>query len=155
MVAPQTLQDRGGPAPFGPSGEDLYKCVRCGLCLSVCPTYEKLGLETESPRGRIALMKAVHEGRVGLSSRVVSHMELCAQCRACDAACPSGVPFGTLMAATRAQMVQQNKEPLLRRTIMRFVFRHIMPHPGRLYFLGSLLRLYQRSPLSWLLQRLG
>ncbi|MFC1935282.1 (Fe-S)-binding protein [Chloroflexota bacterium] len=155
MVAPQTLQDKGGTATFGPSDEDLYKCVHCGLCLNVCPTYGELGLETESPRGRIALMKAVREGRVGLTPRVVSHMELCLQCRACEAACPSGVPYGPLIGATRVQMVRQNKEPLLRRTIMRFVFRHIMPHPGRLYFLGSLLRLYQRSQLSWLLQRLS
>ena len=154
MAAPQTLQNGGGPPPLGPRDEDLYKCVHCGLCLSVCPTYEALGLETESPRGRIALMKAVHEGRVGLTPHVISHMELCPQCRACEAACPSGVPFGPLMEATRAQIMWQDSGPLLRRTIMRFVFRRILPHPRRVYRLGGLLRLYQRSPFSWLLRRL-
>ena len=154
MVAPQTLQDTDGPPTFGFRDEDLYKCVHCGLCLNVCPTYEKLGLETESPRGRIALMKALCEGRVGLTTRVVSHMELCVQCRACEAACPSGVPFGPLLGAVRVQIVRQKKEPLLRRTILHFVFHHILPYPGRLYLLGGLLRFYQHSPLSWLLQRL-
>ena len=69
--------------------DDLYKCVHCGLCLNVCPTYLQTGLETESPRGRIALMKAVQEGRVGLTNQVVPHMEMCLQCRACEAACPA------------------------------------------------------------------
>ncbi|MDO8749944.1 MAG: heterodisulfide reductase-related iron-sulfur binding cluster [Dehalococcoidia bacterium] len=139
---------------LGPREEDLYKCVHCGLCLNVCPTYLETGLETESPRGRIALMKGVRESRVGLTPRVVGHMELCLQCRACEAVCPSGVPFGRLMEATREQIVQQRKAPWLRRAILRFVFRHLLPHPGRLRFLGNLLRLYQRSPLWWLVQRL-
>ena len=81
--------------------KDLYKCVHCGLCLNACPTYLELGLETESPRGRLALMKAVAEGRVDYTNRLVEHMELCLQCRACEVACPSSVPFGSLMAATR------------------------------------------------------
>ena len=73
-----------------PAEADLYRCVHCGLCLSACPTYTQLGVETESPRGRIALMKAVHEGRLGISERVVSHWEMCLQCRALR----GGVSFG-------------------------------------------------------------
>ena len=94
--------------PDAPAEADLYRCVHCGLCLSACPTYVETRLETESPRGRIALMKAVHEGRTGISDRLVSHWELCLQCRACEAVCPSGVPYGRLMEHTRAQVQDNN-----------------------------------------------
>ena len=99
-----SLNDGPGFAgPDAPTEADLYRCVHCGLCLSACPTYVETRLEAESPRGRIALMKAVHEGRAGISDRLVSHWELCLQCRACEAVCPSGVPYGRLMEHTRAQ----------------------------------------------------
>ena len=154
MVVPQTVRKAALHSFDGPRDEDLYKCVHCGLCLNVCPTYVETGQETESPRGRIALMKAVREERVGLTPRVVSHMDMCLQCRACEAVCPSGVPFGRLMEATRAQIAEQGKVPLLRRIAQRLVFRHVLPHPRRLYLLGTLLRFYQRSPLAWLLRHL-
>ena len=93
-----------------PEESDLYRCVHCGLCLSACPTYSVLQVETESPRGRIALMKAVHEGRVGISPRIVSHWEACLQCRACEAVCPSGVPYGRIMEYSRAQVLAQDKQ---------------------------------------------
>ena len=86
--------------------EEMYKCVHCGLCSDVCPTYDELGLETESSRGRIALMKAVREGRLPLTHRVAYHWESCFQCLACQAACPSAVPFGELMAGARALAVE-------------------------------------------------
>ena len=124
--------------------DDLYKCVHCGLCLSSCPTYLVTGLETESPRGRIALMKAIHEDRAVLSPQIIPHMELCLQCRACEAVCPSGVPFGRLMETTREQIYVQKKAPLLRRLILNVVFHHVLPYPRRLYFIGGFLRLCQR-----------
>jgi len=127
---------------FGPSDADLYKCVHCGLCLSSCPTYLETGLETESPRGRIALMKAVREGRVGLTAQVTPHFELCLQCRACEAVCPSGVPYGRLMEATRSQLAAQRRPNFA----LRIAYRSLLPHPKRLYSLGRLLRAYQRSP---------
>ena len=139
---------------IAPKDEDLYRCVHCGLCLNVCPTYLETGLETESPRGRIALMKAVREERVGLTDNVVSHMELCLQCRACEVACPSGVPFGRLMEATRAQIQNQNIGSPIRRFLLRMVFRHLLPHPRRLYRLARLLQIYQRTGLHHLISRL-
>ena len=127
-----------------PRDEDLYRCVHCGLCLSSCPTYVELDLETESPRGRIALMKAVKEGRLGISDRVVSHWELCLQCRACEAVCPSGVPFGRLMEHTRAQVLQHRKESWRTRLIKALFLRAALPHPARLKLGAALLRMYQR-----------
>ena len=73
-----------------PDEAELYSCVHCGFCLQACPTYLETGLETESPRGRIALMKAVNEGRIGITPSVIRHWDLCIQCRACEVACPSG-----------------------------------------------------------------
>ncbi|MCZ6892233.1 MAG: heterodisulfide reductase-related iron-sulfur binding cluster [Chloroflexi bacterium] len=140
--------------PFSPRDEDLYTCVHCGLCLNVCPTYLETGLETESPRGRIALMKAVREERVGLTDRVIPHMELCLQCRACEVVCPSGVPFGRLMEATRTQIRHRRKGPLARRFLLWLGFRQLLPHPRRLYLLGRLLRLYQHTPVDRILRRL-
>ena len=96
--------------PDAPDESDLYKCVHCGFCLQVCPTYLVTGLETESPRGRIALMKAVNEGRIGMTDSVVRHWDLCIQCRACEVACPSGVPYGNLIEATMTQ-VERRRDP--------------------------------------------
>lgn len=138
-----------------PAEADLYRCVHCGLCLSSCPTYSVLRVETESPRGRIALMRAVHEGRVGISPRIVSHWELCLQCRACEAVCPSGVPYGRIMEYSRAQVLAQGKQGRSLRRIDRLLLRAALPHPRRLRFGARLLRLYQRSGLRRLVRASG
>src|SRR5437899_1959988 len=89
----------GGPRP-----EDLSRCVHCGLCLNSCPTYIELGIEMESPRGRIALIRAVQDERTAVTPELESHLDLCLQCRACEAVCPSGVPFGRIMEDARAAL---------------------------------------------------
>ena len=136
-----------------PRDEDLYRCVHCGFCLPVCPTYVETGLETESPRGRIALMKAVQEGRLGINERVVSHWDLCLQCRACEVVCPSGVPFGRLMEYTRAQVLQHRKESTRTRIAKALFLRGLLPHLGRLRAIAWLLRVYQRWGLQTLVRR--
>ena len=138
-----------------PTEADLYRCVHCGLCLSSCPTYTTLKVETESPRGRIALMRAVHEGRVGISNRIVSHWEMCLQCRACEAVCPSGVPYGRIMEYTRAQTLAQDKQGRALKRVDRFFLRAALPHPGRLRLGAHLMRLYQRSGLRRLVRASG
>ncbi len=138
-----------------PVEADLYRCVHCGLCLSACPTYIQLGVETESPRGRLALMKAVNEGRTPITDRIASHWDLCLQCRACEAVCPSGVPYGRIMEQTRAQVLDQGMRSDNMKTISRWFLRAALPHPGRLRFGAHLLRAYQRSGLQWFIRRFG
>ena len=135
-----------------PAEADMYRCVHCGLCLSSCPTYTTLLLEPESPRGRIALMKAVNEGRVGITPRVVSHWEKCLQCRACEAVCPSGVPYGRIMENTRAQVLSHQMQSDGLKRISRLFLRAALPHPRRLRFGAGLLKVYQRSGMQKLVR---
>ena len=138
-----------------PSEEDLYKCVHCGFCLQACPTYLETGLETESPRGRITLMKAVNEGRIGMTPTVFGHWDLCIQCRACEVACPSGVPYGRLIEATMAQVDQHRRGALVPRLVGGLLLRHVLPHQRRLSLLVDGLRLYQRSGLQRAVRQSG
>src|SRR5437879_5712301 len=134
-------------AKLGPAEEDLARCVHCGFCLQACPTYLMTGLETESPRGRIQIARAVAEGRVEPRPNVVAHFDLCLQCRACETACPSGVPYGRIMEDTRALVQKSPLRPTawrLRATVLRLLFAT----PRRLRLAFSLLRLYQRSPFA-------
>ncbi len=91
------------PSRPSPLEEDVVKCVSCGLCLPHCPTFRLTGLETASPRGRIAAMRAVEEGEATVDASFTRMMDECLACRACEAACPSGVPFGRMIEAARAQ----------------------------------------------------
>tara|TARA_B100000315_G_scaffold16818_1_gene15008 strand:+ start:25505 stop:26830 length:1326 start_codon:yes stop_codon:yes gene_type:complete len=147
--------------PDAPDEADLYKCVHCGFCLQACPTYLETGLETESPRGRIALMKAVNEGRVGATQSVVKHWDLCIQCRACEVACPSGVPYGRLIGATMSQVESKRELGMFGAVASDIALRRLAPNQGRLELLAGAARVYQRSGLqsvvrgSGLLKRLS
>lgn len=142
-------------APDLPRQDDLVRCVHCGLCLDQCPTYRLLGLETESPRGRLHLIRAAAEGQIGLGDAFVDHISHCLQCRACEAACPSGVHFGRLIESARTQIVRQRPGSPAARLLRAFVFAHLFPYPGRLATTARLLRLYQRSGLQWLVRKTG
>ena len=131
-----------------PAEADMYRCVHCGLCLSACPTYGVTALEMESPRGRIAFMKAVNEGRVDISERIVSHWEACLNCRACEAVCPSGVPYGRMMERTRAQVRARGKQSSGLKRMTRWFLRGLLPRPGLMRLGANLLRLYQYSGMQ-------
>ncbi len=127
--------------------DDLYKCVHCGFCLNACPTYVETGLEAESPRGRLALMKAVNEGRLDITPQVVGHWDLCLQCRACEVACPSGVPYGRLMEATRTSVEQSFKRSRTERIGRAIGYRRILTSPGRTRALGAAMKLSMKTGL--------
>ena len=111
--------------------ELMLDCVHCGLCTSACPTYVETGLEADSPRGRIYLMRGVIDGRVPLDDVVKSHLDLCLNCRACESACPSGVQYGKLIEPFRVHMVktgeQQQHLPWIQQQILEYIF----PYRGR------------------------
>ena len=143
---------RGFTGPDAPAESDLYRCVHCGLCLSSCPTYVETALEMESPRGRLALMKAVNEGRVEITPRIVSHWEACLQCRACEAVCPSGVPYGRIMERTRAQVKTAGLQSKELKRFSRYFLTTALPKPSRLKLGAHLIRIYQRFGLQKLLR---
>ncbi len=133
-------------------------CVRCGLCLPACPTYLETMTETSGPRGRISLIKAVDEGRLDLlSPGFVEQMSQCLDCRACEAVCPSGVPYGSLVETMRARIeaaVAPARPPGQRR--MRALLLHgLFAHPRWMRVAASLLRFAQRSGLLHLARFAG
>ena len=131
--------------------EDLYKCVHCGFCLQACPTYIQTGLETESPRGRLALMKGVNEGRLKIDDDVIEHWDMCIQCRACEDVCPSGVPYGRLIEETMAQVNKTGKSSILKKSITWLLLRKILPDQVMLSGLMGIMRIYQKIGLHRLI----
>jgi len=103
----------------------LRKCVHCGFCLATCPTYDLLGDELDSPRGRIYLMKQMLEGSP-VSRRTQLHLDRCLTCRACETTCPSGVEYGKLVDIGRALVDERVERPLLDR-LRRWLLRHVIP----------------------------
>lgn len=125
--------------------EDADRCVKCALCLPHCPTYRLSRDESESPRGRIALMQALAEGELDYSERLAGHLDRCLGCRNCEPVCPANVPYGRLIDAGRAMLVESGHAR--RRD---HAAASVMAGPRRLRLAMGLARLYQRSGLQWL-----
>ena len=132
--------------------EGVNTCIHCGLCLPYCPTYAELGTEMDSPRGRIVLIKSLAEGRIALTESVVDHLSLCLGCRACETVCPSGVPYGQLIEAAKAEIERQRPGGPLRRLFRWVNFALLLPRPRLLGLAASALRIYQRSGLQRLVR---
>ena len=107
-------------------------CIHCGLCLGSCPTYLETGNENDSPRGRIYLMRALQEGRIPLVETAVRHIDNCLGCRACEAACPSGVHYGELLEATRDHIERHHRRSPFQTFLRRVLIERVFPHPWRM-----------------------
>ncbi len=153
MAVYRQNRDREGAAD-APQQADLDRCVHCGLCLNACPTYRELHLEMDSPRGRIYQMVQVANG-APIADSYVEHIELCLACRGCETACPSGVKYGRLVEAARAEIEQRIERPLGTRLLRKLVFEHFLPSRGNLRLAGATLLLYQASGLQKLVRVSG
>lgn len=137
-----------------PDPKLIDACVHCGFCLTTCPSYRVIGKENDSPRGRIYLMDAINEGQAPLSAASVQHFDTCLGCLACTTACPSGVQYDKLIAATRPQIERNFPRSLPDRLLRQLIFS-VFPYPDRLRLLLGPLGLYQKSGLQKLVRSLG
>src|SRR5215831_3480991 len=133
----------------------LRTCVHCGLCLNHCPTYKVLGMEMDSPRGRIQQVLQVNEGQMPMGESFALHIDRCLGCLACEIACPSGVQYGRIVERARAQIEQKYRRPWLTRVLRNLFYRKIIVNFGLLRFMARLMRLYQRSGLQAFLRKTG
>lgn len=136
--------------------EKLLDCMRCGFCLPACPTYIHTGFnEVHSPRGRIAIMKAVRDGMVEWDSSIEESIDLCLGCRACEPACPAGVEYGHLLEQTRSA-IQTVKSTSLKEKISRKVaFDHLFKDQSKMVGATKLVRAYQASGLQKVVRKIG
>lgn len=135
--------------------DELTNCMRCGFCLPACPTYEVTGLEAESPRGRIALMKAVTEGLMEPDEAFEEQMNHCLGCRACEPACPADVQYGELIEQAWASIEQHKQHSLPAKLTRKVLLDNLIPRRKRMNQLGKLMKFYQKSGLQRLTRGLG
>ena len=159
-----TTASAAGDAPTGPrSAFDAQAppdpalaadCVHCGFCLPTCPTYLLWGRETDSPRGRIVLIKGGIEGETAVTERFARHFDTCLGCMACVTACPSGVQYDKLLEATRPQIERLTDRPWTDRLFRRLIFS-LFPRPDRLRLGVGKLWAYQRLGIQRLVRASG
>ncbi len=135
--------------------ERLMDCIHCGLCLSQCPTYAELGVEADSPRGRIYLMRALYEGRIEPTPDVTGHLDLCLGCRACETACPSGVQYGYLLEGTRAHLREIGTPKSTKDKLILKGAEMSFPYPNRMEWLLLPIRILRGTGILPLLRKLG
>ena len=123
---PEQLKDPG----IARANEILRSCVHCGFCTATCPTYQVLGDELDSPRGRIYLIKDMLEQGRAADEKTVKHIDRCLSCLACMTTCPSGVHYMHLIDHARAHVEKTYRRPLMDRAL-RAVLARVIPHPGR------------------------
>ncbi len=128
---------------------DVLQCMRCGLCLPTCPTYRTDGVETQSPRGRVALIKAAIDGKLKASEEFIEHIYHCLDCRNCQTVCPAGVKAGELVLEARYRIEQNRPQPLIK----KFLLNYAILDQKRLSKLLAPLKLYEISGLQSLVRK--
>jgi glycolate oxidase iron-sulfur subunit len=138
----------GSPLDAAKAGIDA--CVHCGFCLQACPTYLALEDENDSPRGRVLLMRGLVEGTLAPTDTAVRlHIDRCLGCRGCETACPSGVPYGHLLEATRATLAEYGQQPLVARLVLAIFRREWLLRPAL-----AMSRIFRSTRIPSLLARM-
>jgi glycolate oxidase iron-sulfur subunit len=126
---------------FDLSYDATNQCIQCGYCLPACPTYESMGKESASPRGRINLVKMAAEGKIDIDEHMAEPIDLCLGCRACEVACPVGVPYGHILESAKEVMAESSevhrsemkkKKSLWAEKLKKTILTQLFPHPTRL-----------------------
>jgi glycolate oxidase iron-sulfur subunit len=145
---------------FNLTHQEANQCVQCGYCLPVCPTYESMGKETASPRGRINLVKLAAEGKIDVREHLASPIDMCLGCRACETACPVGVPYGHILESAKEVIAEahenhkpESKSDRRKQKAAQFVMRHLFPFPKRLRLVGNLVWFSQKTGMAALLRK--
>src|SRR5258707_5256244 len=128
----------------------LQQCIHCGMCLPTCPTYDATKHEASSPRGRIALMRAVADGKLAAGSpQFADEMYFCLGCLACETACPAGVNYAEMIEYARAEVESSGAKSSAKRNLVRsLALRWLFSKPSRLRFVARLLRMDQAVGFS-------
>lgn len=136
-------------SPLAAASAGLDACVHCGFCLQACPTYVNLEDENDSPRGRLVIMRRMLEGELAVDDADAGrHIDRCLGCRACETACPSGVPYGELLEATRATMAPKRGRPFVARVVLG-----VFAHSTLLRIALAVARMTRATPLPRVLAR--
>ncbi|MBP1967716.1 glycolate oxidase iron-sulfur subunit [Paenibacillus aceris] len=134
----------------------LTNCMRCGFCLPVCPTFKETGIEAESPRGRISLMKAAVDGIMEPGISFEDQMNHCLGCRACEPACPADVKYGQLIEQARDAVETHTKQHRWWvRGVRKVVFKELFPSQHKMRLLGSGMHFYKKSGLQSVVRKTG
>jgi len=134
----------------------IQQCMHCGMCLPTCPTYDETKRERNSPRGRIALMRAVADGELAVTPAFSEEMSYCLGCLACQTACPAGVNYAELLETARNDIERAQVQSGAGRSFWRAVsLKYLFTHPRSLRAAGRLLRFYQRSGLEATARKTG
>ena len=133
---------------------ETLSCVRCGYCLPACPTYETMGSETDSPRGRIQLVKAAAEGKLNDLDSLAMAIDNCLGCRACETACPSGVRYGQIYESAKRLLYAERTPSFFVRFVRTCLLRTVK-HKGALKLMGMLLSFMQAIRLPQAVQKVG
>ncbi|WNF36362.1 (Fe-S)-binding protein [Bacillaceae bacterium IKA-2] len=127
-------------------------CIQCGYCLPACPTYQSMGTETASPRGRINLVKMAAEGKIDVTKDMAGPIDLCLGCRACEIACPVNVPYGQILEAAK-EIIQKEKPKKTKDHFVHLLLTKGFTNPKFLNLIGDATWLYQKSGLNKLVQK--
>jgi glycolate oxidase iron-sulfur subunit len=140
---------------LGSEYDNMLACIRCGLCLTSCPTYVLSMHEAEGPRGRVGMARALAEGHLEVTPDLVEHEMNCLVCDACSAVCPAGVHMDPLQVRLRSALEPESRRSWAERLLREVVFGWLFMDLARFRMLVRLIWLYQRSGLRWLARRLG